>query len=97
MSENIHTHEGPSATERLMEQGRTVRDDVKELGSLAREAASEKFDEARDRAGTYARDKKRRAGELEDELMDWIRERPLRSVLVAAGAGAILGMFLSRR
>jgi len=55
----------------------------------------------RERAETVLRRSRERALEMEHELEDYVRARPLRSVLVAAGVGAglglVLGVLLARR
>lgn len=97
MTDGMANPGAESATERLVEQGKTVREDMKELGDLAREAAAEKLAEARRYADGYMQDRKERVGEVEDKLVTAIREKPIQSVLIAAGAGALFGMLFLRR
>lgn len=87
----------PSATERLFEQKKVVQDDVRELGDLAREAAAEKLGEARRQTEEYVEAKKERLHEMEDDLVEAVRRKPIKSVLVAAGVGALFGMLFLRR
>jgi ElaB/YqjD/DUF883 family membrane-anchored ribosome-binding protein len=77
--------EGESAR-RLREQAGVLRDDVRELGRLAREAGQEKLADAK--AGVDA---------LEDSLVRYVRDKPIKSLCIAIGAGALLGYLLSRR
>ncbi|MGE0420826.1 MAG: hypothetical protein AB7O88_01100 [Reyranellaceae bacterium] len=72
---------------RLLSQATTLVDD---LAHRARDAASETAHVAYDRARTAAHD-------TEELLEETIRERPLTSVAVALGAGALLALLLRRR
>ncbi|HEX6885329.1 MAG TPA: hypothetical protein VF530_18285 [Planctomycetota bacterium] len=59
------------------------------------------IEEAHHRAENVLRRTKDRAIEMEHELEGYVRERPLKSVLIAAGVGAglglVLGVLLARR
>jgi ElaB/YqjD/DUF883 family membrane-anchored ribosome-binding protein len=85
------------STARLKEQAATVKDDVRELGRLTKEVSQEKLREARQTAGEYVSKGRERAGELEDSVVTYVRDNPVKSVLMAAGAGALLAFLLSRR
>ena len=72
----------------------------KAAGSL-REQVHEGLEHAHERANNLYRRGKDRAVELEHRMEDRIREKPMKSVLVAAGVGAgvglLLGIVLARR
>lgn len=87
----------PSTGEQLRSQTETVREDLGELGRLAKQAAKEKLDEAREAAAGYYDRSRTKADELETQLVDYVRAKPLKSVLIAAGIGALFGILLSRR
>ena len=98
----------PTATDRFRAQSGAVKDEVRELGRVTREAAQEKLNEARqvaEEAYQQGRQKaehlydqsKRKAGDVEDQLVDYIREKPLKSLAIAAGVGLLLGAFFSKR
>ena len=40
---------------------------------------------------------RQKASEVEDSVVTYVRDNPLKSVLMAAGAGALLSFLLSRR
>jgi len=82
---------------RLKEQAAVVKDDVRELGRLTKEVSQEKLREARHAAGEYVTKGREKAGELEDSVVTYVRSNPVKSVLMAAGAGALLAFLLSRR
>ena len=86
-----------SAAEQLRQQTGAVREDLGELGRLAKQAAKEKLDEAREAAADYYGQGRKKADELETQLADYVRAKPLKSVLIAAGIGALLGILVSRR
>lgn len=67
---------------------------IPEITANARATMGEHVDELRERAeGLYARGKKR-AVELEGEFEDYVREHPVRSVALAAGVGAGVGLLV---
>ncbi len=80
-----------NAKEQLRDQASAVTEDLRKLGRITREAA-------KDIAGEYLDEGKHKFEELEDRAVTYIREKPLQSVLIAAGAGLLLGyLFSSRR
>ena len=86
-----------SATDRLREQSRHVRADLQDLGRLAKDATQEKLGEARQAAAQYYEKGTDKATDLERQLTDYVRRYPLRSLGIAAGVGALLGLLVRRR
>jgi ElaB/YqjD/DUF883 family membrane-anchored ribosome-binding protein len=86
-----------STTEQLRQQTETVREDLGQLGRLAKQAAKEKLGEARETAAGYYDHGRKKADELETQLVDYVRTKPLKSILIAAGVGALFGILISRR
>ena len=84
-------------TQKLREQTKVVKDDVSELGRLTRDASREKLDQAREAAGDYLKKGRLKAEVVEDKVVHYVREKPVKSVLMAVGAGALLGFLLRRR
>jgi ElaB/YqjD/DUF883 family membrane-anchored ribosome-binding protein len=95
MTENEATE--PRATDQLRAQTGAVKEDLGKLGRLAKDAAREKLGDARETATEYYQHGRRRAGEVEAQLVDYVRTKPLKSVLIAAGIGALIGILASRR
>lgn len=85
------------SAKRLREQTRVVKDDVRELGRLTREASQEKLEQAKDYATEHLEKGRQRVDEFEDSVVRYVREKPMKSVCLAAAAGALLGFLLSRR
>jgi ElaB/YqjD/DUF883 family membrane-anchored ribosome-binding protein len=87
----------PSTTDQLRQQTGAVKEDLGQLGRLAKQAAKEKLDEAREAAAGYYGQGRKKADELETQLADYVRTKPLKSILIAAGVGALFGILISRR
>ena len=73
-----------------------VQQTLRDAGSQVRDAASEKVNQLRDQAGEYYEQGKQRAQEWEQGLEDYIREKPIKSLLIAAGVGMLLGVLWKR-
>jgi ElaB/YqjD/DUF883 family membrane-anchored ribosome-binding protein len=109
MTSNIEADVNPTATtDELRQQARAVKEDLRGLGRAAKDVAQEKLAGAKQKAsdaldtgkqktaGYYQRSKER-ASAVGDQVENYIREKPLKSVLIAAGVGLGLGVLLSRR
>jgi ElaB/YqjD/DUF883 family membrane-anchored ribosome-binding protein len=59
--------------------------------------AEESLQQARARLSEVEEEALRRAREISDSAEDYVRENPWQSVGIAAGAGLLLGLLLSRR
>jgi len=59
--------------------------------------AEESLRQARARLSEVEEEALRRAREITDSAEDYVRENPWQSVGIAAGAGLLLGLLLSRR
>ncbi len=79
-----------SASEQFREKASQVKQDVRELGVVAKDAAAEKFDH-------WYKDGREKAIQFEHGLENQIREHPLQSVAIAAGVGFLAGYLVSRR
>lgn len=82
---NESSYSSQSSKDALRDQAQQVKEDVREMGRLAKQAATDQVERARDRGL-----------ELEDQVLDYVRAQPLKSVLIAAGVGVVLG-FVWRR
>lgn len=84
-------------TKDLKEQASTVTDEIKHLGVTGKEAAIAGKDYAIDRVRT-ARDRATtRAQSMEERVIDYIHDEPLKAMAIAAGVGAVASMWLRRR
>lgn len=74
----------------------TVTEDLKELGSRAGEMAQEKIERVKAGAAEWAEEGRERVEEMEQSLERYIAEHPIKSALIAAGVGLIVGRILLR-
>jgi ElaB/YqjD/DUF883 family membrane-anchored ribosome-binding protein len=85
-----------STKARLRKQTAALGRDVRELGKLTKEASQETISQAKHTASDYLDKSQKKAHEVEESVVHYVREKPLRSLFMAAGAGALLGFLLRR-
>jgi ElaB/YqjD/DUF883 family membrane-anchored ribosome-binding protein len=73
-----------------------LQQNIRDMGNQVRDAAQEKFDQLRDQASEYYEQGRERAREWEQSLESYVQDQPLKSLLIAAGIGTLIG-FLYRR
>jgi ElaB/YqjD/DUF883 family membrane-anchored ribosome-binding protein len=81
-----------TATEMSASRRDQVRESVKKVGEGLHEISDVARHAARDVAGLG----KEKATHLAEEIEKHIREKPVQSVLIAAGVGVLIGMLLRR-
>ena len=87
---------GAEVQERAQEIGTQVRDWAQEKGSQIKEGAQEAMQQVGASASQLADLSQTTMEELEESLEDRIRNKPLQSVLIAAGVGMLLGLLWKR-
>lgn len=75
---------------------RSVVDDLQELGGRAKDMAKDRFDQVRTGTADAADKVKDKAHEVERSVEEFVREQPMKALLIAAGVGLVLGRFLIR-
>jgi ElaB/YqjD/DUF883 family membrane-anchored ribosome-binding protein len=85
------------AASRLGEQSRKVLQDVRELGGMAAESVGAAATRLRSQGGEVLEEGKERLHKVQSELERYITAHPTKSVLLALGAGALIGLVLFRR
>lgn len=85
------------STEELRRKGADVKQNVQDLTTAAKAAAGEKLGELRDTANQYYEMGRNRAFDAEQTVEEYIRQQPLKSVLIAAGVGFLFGACYIRR
>ncbi|HPQ81782.1 MAG TPA: hypothetical protein PLZ86_08700 [bacterium] len=83
-------------TAEFQKKASELKKDVQDLGKIGREIASDAAGIAQERASEYYRDGVREAKHLEKALESEIKHNPIRSVLIAAGVGLLLGALWRR-
>lgn len=81
----------------LGEQTRKVAEDVRELGSMAMAGAGEALAGARETAEEALARGKASLGKARDGFEGYVAENPFKSILIAAGIGALIGYSLRNR
>jgi len=85
------------ANGRLGRKARTVTQDLQELGGMAREMAQEKVAQLRASASEYCEERRDKIQQVERSVEQFIQQQPLKSILIAAGVGMLLGGLWMRR
>jgi ElaB/YqjD/DUF883 family membrane-anchored ribosome-binding protein len=67
------------------------------MGEIAKDAAQEKLGQLRENASEYCEQGQDKMQQVERSFEQCIRDRPLKSVLIATGVGLLLGRFWMRR
>jgi ElaB/YqjD/DUF883 family membrane-anchored ribosome-binding protein len=83
--------------DRLGAQAQEVSKDLKDMGGIVRDAAKEKLGQVRENANEYYEQGRDTAHGAMSNFEHYVRERPVRSVLIAAGIGLLFGRFWMRR
>lgn len=86
-----------SGREQLRESAVHLRKDLGEMGSAVKTVAEDGLQQAREKVTQYYQEGRTRLSKWEQRMETFVREKPMKSVLIAAGAGALLGMLLRRR
>lgn len=87
----------PKGTADLRETAAEVKENLRDIGTQVRDQATEQYEKMRDQAGEYYEEGRRKAMEMEQTLEEYVREKPVQSLLIAAGVGMLLGMIWRRR
>lgn len=86
-----------SATVRLREQAQEVTKDLQKMGNIASDAVEENLEQMRENASEYYEHGRDGVHKAERTFEQFIRDRPIQSILIAAGVGLFLGRFWMRR
>ena len=87
---------GAGGAAQLRDAAQQVGQNVREMGSQVRDAAREKYDQLREQAENYYEQGRETAREWQDSLETYVRDQPLKAVLIAAGVGVLLGVIWKR-
>jgi ElaB/YqjD/DUF883 family membrane-anchored ribosome-binding protein len=85
------------AQEDYLKKAQIVREDLRELRHLGKEAAKELITDAKRAAVAGIQQGKQRVSIAGDRIVSYVEEHPMKSVLYAAAAGALIGAMWSRR
>jgi ElaB/YqjD/DUF883 family membrane-anchored ribosome-binding protein len=85
-----------TTSERLGKQAREVTEDVKKMGETVRDAAQEKLDQVGEKAVECCAEGREQVHGAACACEQFLRQRPLMSVALAAGVGWLFGRFWRR-
>jgi ElaB/YqjD/DUF883 family membrane-anchored ribosome-binding protein len=83
--------------EKMADQAQQTGQNLRDLGGQVRDAAREKYQKLSDQAQDYYEQGRQKAQEWEEGLENYIQEKPLQAVLIAAGIGMLIGLLWKRR
>lgn len=96
-STNETVSENGSSTEQLKLKAAKVAESLRDLGQQAKVTARDGLGSLRENAQDYYVQGKRKVSELEEGLEKYVQDRPIKSLLIAAGAGLLIGLMLRRK
>ena len=84
------------AAGQMRETAQQVQQNLRDLGGQVRDVAGQKYDQLRQQATDYYQQGRDRAMEMEQSLEQYVQEKPIQSLLIAAGVGMLLGILWRR-
>ena len=87
----------PTTRDRLGAQAKEVSNDLKEMGGIVRDAAQEQLGQVRENATEYYEQGRDNVHGVLCDVEQYVRARPVKSVLIAAGIGLLFGRLWMRR
>ena len=73
-----------------------VKENLRDLGGQVKETATQQYEQLRDQASEYYEQGRERAMEIEQNLEQYVQEKPIQALLIAAGVGMFLGLLWKR-
>lgn len=91
-SQSGQSQQGSGLADTASQVGQNIRD----MGNQVRDMASTGYQQLRDQASSYYEEGRQRAADWEQGVESYIQEKPLQSVMIAAGVGVLLGLLWKR-
>jgi ElaB/YqjD/DUF883 family membrane-anchored ribosome-binding protein len=88
--------QGQGGAAQMRDTAQQVQDNLRNLGGQVRDQATQQYDQMRDQATQYYEQGRQRATEMEQSLEQYVHEKPIQSLLMAAGVGMLLGVLWKR-
>ncbi len=86
----------PSPAEQVREAASEIGRKLRDAGAQVREAASQKYEDLRNQASEYCEQGRERAEQWEQNIESYVREKPVKALLLAAGVGFLIGAIWKR-
>ena len=80
----------------LRETASEVGENLRNIGSQVRDQATQQYENMRQQANEYYEQGRQRAMEMEQSLEEYVQEKPIQALLIAAGVGMLLGLLWKR-
>ena len=87
------TGEGQS---QLKDTAQQVQQNLREMGGQVKDVATQQYEHLRTQATDYYEQGRQRAQEMEQNLEQYVHEKPIQALLIAAGVGMLLGILWKR-
>ena|SRR5438552_18126458 len=87
----------PTASDRLRKQAKKVAKEIHKMNGAVKGAAEDKLRKVRKNGSKRYEEGRSKMHQWEHQMVQTIRGRPIRSTLIAAGIGVVLGGFWFRR
>lgn len=88
--------QGQGGAGQMRETAQQVQENLRNLGGQMRDQANQQYGQLRDQATEYYEQGRQRATEMEQSLEQYVHEKPIQSLLIAAGVGMLLGVLWKR-
>lgn len=85
-----------SAINELLDVTRELRDNLARLFGAGKNVATESMERVRGRASDLMQRGRDRAKTVASDTADYVKEEPVKTLLIAAAAGVVIGWFLNR-
>jgi ElaB/YqjD/DUF883 family membrane-anchored ribosome-binding protein len=86
-----------TTSDRLGSQAMEVKKDLQEMGQTVRDAAQEQLNQVGEKASEYYEQGRDGVHGVACACEQFVRQRPLASILIAVGVGGLLGFLWRRR
>jgi ElaB/YqjD/DUF883 family membrane-anchored ribosome-binding protein len=92
-----HTQSTPTKRDAIVRRAATVAQDFREMGDAARQIADDSVGALRETASDLFDEGRDRARNVSHIVQKKVQDRPMKSLLVAAGFGFLVGLIFWRR
>jgi ElaB/YqjD/DUF883 family membrane-anchored ribosome-binding protein len=81
----------------LKDKANRLKEHIGQTANLAKDLASEGIKTAKETCSDMYQSTVDQAGKVKDSTVGFVSENPIKTVLLAAGVGALIGLLLARR